>query len=73
VEYEHLPSRRDRYTDARIDHHDGGIRRHRLTGETQRASFGIGSITDRNEGTDVLGRVRQSCVESRSAGRVVAA
>ena len=71
-EYIGLPSRRVGHTNARIDYHDRGVRRHRLGGETHHASFGIGSIADRNEAI-AFGRICQSCNESRSAGRVIAA
>ena len=73
TKYVRLTSRRDGYADACVNHHNGGIRRDRFTGETQRASFGIGSIACRNEAIVALGRVRQSGSESRSRGRVIAA
>jgi len=71
-EYIRLPVCSVGHTNARIDYHDRGVRRHRLGGETDRASFGIGSIADRNEAI-AFGRICQSCNESRFSSCVIAA
>ena len=67
-----VASRRVGHTNARIDHHDRGVRPYRLSGQTDRVSLGIGSIADRNKAI-AFGRVCQSSNESCSAGRVIAA